>query len=62
MEVKKVEKKSAESRIRVLIGEISPSMGKRLVEKIILRKIGSSQILHKSGVERFERCTRMVSP
>jgi hypothetical protein len=41
MEVKKVEKKSAESRSRFLIDEISPSMGKKLVEKILLRKIGS---------------------
>jgi hypothetical protein len=38
MEVEKVEKTSAKSRIRVLIGEISPSMGKRLVEKFLLQK------------------------
>ena len=46
MELEKVEKTSAESRSRFLIDEISPSMGKRLVEKIILRENGSSQILH----------------
>jgi hypothetical protein len=40
MELVKVGKISTESRIRFLIGEISPSMGKRLVEKIILREIG----------------------
>jgi hypothetical protein len=33
MELVKVERKSAESRIRFLIVEISPDMEKRLVEK-----------------------------
>ena len=40
MELEKVEKRRAESRSRYLIDEISPSMGKRLVEKILHRKIG----------------------
>jgi hypothetical protein len=40
MQLEKVEKTSAESRSRFLIDEISPSMGKRLVEKIPHRKIG----------------------